>query len=157
MDRFELENLIEKIVGSRLISIRCACEMMMFTFGNYALHTQCMTRIIKNGDLLVTTLDYHMWDEVDDKKNDEWYNLDKYRTIIEGGTVTCVSMNALCDLVITLDNDITIEVLIQHSYAHYADEREQYRFFEIEPDDIIVEQKEQFPHYVIYSKHIDIN
>ncbi len=157
MNSVELKKLIDKIVGLQLTSVTCVCDMMKLHFDKYAIHTQCLTRIIKNGDILVTTFDYQSWDGEVSENNDEWYNLNKYKTDIEGGTVTSVELNSLCDLIITLDNDITIQILIENSYAHYDEEHEQYRFFEIAPDNETEEQEKERKHYVVYSKHTDIN
>ena len=158
MNFIELEKLIKKIVGLKLDTIGYACEMLMFNFEQYALHVECLTRIIKDNDILVTTLDYQSWDGGEDgENNDEWYNLDKYREQIEGGKVLSVKINLLYDLIITLDNDITIQIYIQNSYAHYDSEREQYRFFECSSDDEDDETDNISPHYVVYSKHIEIH
>ena len=70
--RDTLQKYFEVIVGQQFTDLHLACEMMMLTFGEYALHTQCLTRIIHENDILVTTLDYQNWDEIDDKNNDEW-------------------------------------------------------------------------------------
>ncbi len=156
MNYIELEKLIKKIVGLKLGVIGYACEMLLFNFAQYALHVLCLTRIIKNGDILVTTLDYQSWDGEHNEKNDEYYNLARYKTEIEGGKVLSVEINSLCDLIITLDNDVTIQILIQNSYAHYDEENEQYRFFETSLDDETEEEKKLPPHYVVYNKHIEI-
>lgn len=150
MNSIELEKLIKNIVGMKLDAIRYACEMLMFDFAQYTLHVQCLTRIIKNDNILVTTLDYQSWDGEHEENNDEYYNLAKYKTEIEGGKVLSVEVNPLNDICIALDNGVTIEILIQNSYAHYDDEWEQYRFFEFAKD------RADFPHYVVYSKHIEI-
>lgn len=156
MNSIELEKLIQKIIGLKLESVRYACEMLMFDFAQYALHVQCLTRIIKNGDILVSTHDYFSWDGEHGDNNDEYYNLKRYRTIIEGGVVLSAEVNSLCDLMIVLDNGVTIQVLIENGYAHYDEEQEQYRFFE-DSDDEAKEQKNLSPHYVVYSKHIEIH
>lgn len=157
MNSIDLKNILDNIVGLRLTDIKRACEMLMFHFENYAIHAQCLARIIKNDDILVTTADYQSWDGKSNKNNDEYYNLDKYKSIIEGGTVVSVEVNTLCDLFIRLDNDITIQILIQNGYSHYDQEREQYRFFAMCEDEETEEQSQQRNHYVIYSKHIEID
>lgn len=154
MNYCELKTVITKIIGLNLTHISFACEMMSLGFEQYTIHAQCLTRIVKNNDILVTTLDYQSWDGEHEENNDEWYNCDKYRTEIEGGKVLSVEVNPLYDLTITLDNDITIQILIQNSYAHYDEEFEQYRFFEF-VDRMAEPQKELPKHYVVYSKHID--
>ncbi len=46
------------IVGLHLADINLALNMLMFDFENYAIHVQCLARIVKNNDLLFTTHDY---------------------------------------------------------------------------------------------------
>ena len=70
--RNTLQKHFEVIIGKQFTDLHLACEMMMFTFGEYALHTQCLTRIIHENDILVTTLDYQNWDGEVDTNNDEW-------------------------------------------------------------------------------------
>lgn len=156
MYKSQLKDMLNNIVGTRLIRIGRAFEMLMFDFGNYALHTQCLTRIIKNNDILVTTLDYLSWDHEHDENNDEWYNLHRFKSVIENSNVVSVELNIFRDLTIVLDNDVTIQVLIQNSYAHYDEEHEQYRFFESLDDDHTEEEYEKHRHYVVYSKHVDL-
>ncbi len=155
MNFIELEKAIKNIVGLKLNAIRYACEMLIFHFEQYALHAQCLTRIIKGDDILLTTLDYQSWDGEYEENNDEYYNLAKYKSEIEGGKVLSVEVNPLCDIIITLDNGATIQILIQNSHAHYDEENEQYRFFEASDDK--TEDEKLPPHYVVYSKHIEIH
>lgn len=160
MNSYELKNLITKIVGLRFTDVGWACNMLMFAFGDngeeYAIHAQCFTRIIKNGDILVTTFDWQSWDGEHDKNNDFLYNLKKFKSDIEGGIVLSVEVNSLFDLIITLDNGVIIQIFIDNSYPHYVEELEQYRFFEGEHNK--TEEQENFPpHYVVYSKHIEVH
>ena len=155
MTFIELGKLIQNIVGLKLNAIRYACEMLMFDIEQYALHVQCLTRIIKDDDILLTTLDYQSWDGEHEENNDEYYNLAKFKSEIEGRKVLSVVVNPLCDIIITLDNDFIIQILIQNSYAHYDEENEQYRFFEISDDE--TEDEKLPPHYVVYNKHIEIH
>ena len=151
----ELNKSMQNIVGLKLNAIRYACEMLMFDFERYTIHSQCLTRIIKDDDILLTTLDYQSWDGEHEENNDEYYNLAKYKSEIEGGKVLSVEVNPLCDVIIALDNEITIQILIQCSYAHYVEEIEQDRFFKVSDDE--TENKKLPPHYVVYSKHIEIH
>lgn len=156
MNANELDKLIKKIVGLKLDRIGYACQMLTFNFEQYALHVQCFARIMKNNDILLTTFDYQSWDGEHEENNDEYYNLAKYKNEIEGGVVLSAEVNPLFDVVIILDNGVTIQVLIQNSYSHYDDEWEQYRFFEASSHDE-EEQENLPPHYVVYSKHIEIH
>ena len=76
---------LQVIGGKRLDAINLACEMMMFSFGEYELHAQCLTRIIRENDVLVTTLDYQSWDGETEENNDEWFFVEQNRDKIVGG------------------------------------------------------------------------
>lgn len=160
MNSSELNNVISKIVGLRFTDVGWACNTLLFNFGGndvkYAIHAQCFTRIIKNNDILVTTIDWNSWDGEHDENNDYLYNLKKFKPDIEGGMVVSVEVNALFDVIIKLDNGVIIQLFIGNSYQHYDDEWEQYRFFESYSDDEDYES-ENPPHYVVYSKHIEIH
>lgn len=143
-----LQGHFESIVGKRLEELRLACEMMMFSFEEYALHTQCLTRIIHEKDILVTTLDYQNWDGEVDTNNDEWYFLEKYRSKIMGGIVLSVKVSALHDVEIILDNGIRIELFIKNGYHHFDEECEQWRLFKV--------GDHSAPHITVYSKTVDI-
>lgn len=161
MNYSELQNLIAKTVGLRLTVIGYACNMPMFNFENddvsYALHAQCLTRITRNDDVLVTTHDYQSWDGEREENNDFLYNLKRFKPQIEGGVVVSVEVNSLFDVVIKLDNGVIIQVLIDNGYSHYDEESEQYRFFELTPDDEESDEDNLPPHYVVYGKHIEIH
>lgn len=156
MENKIIKDVIEQIRGSQLTDIKLACEMMVFHIERYALHAQCLTRIIKDGDILVTTADYQSWDGETSENNDEWHNLDKYRSEIIGGKVISISLNALGDVEIALDNGIIIQIYVENGYPYYDGEQEQYRFFEIGPDNETEEQEKYRKHYVVYGKHIEI-
>ena len=49
----KLNKHLQTIVGKQLDALNMACEMMMFSFGEYELHAQCLTRIIYENDVLV--------------------------------------------------------------------------------------------------------
>ena len=146
--RDTLQNYFEVIVGQQFTDLHLACEMMMFTFGEYALHTQCLTRIVHENDILVTTLDYQNWDRKVDTNNDEWYFVEQYREKIVGGIVMSVKVSALKDVVVVLDSGIRIELINKNGYHHFDDECEQWRLFKI--DDY------SYPHITTYSKTVDI-
>ena len=144
----ELNKHLQVIVGKQLDALNMACEMMMFRFEQYELHTQCLTRIICKNDVLVTTLDYQSWDGVTEEHNDEWYFVEQNRDKIVGGTVTSVNVNALYDVTIVLDNSISIEVLVKNGYHHYGDEHEQWVFFK--------HHDHSHPFITVYNKTVDI-
>ena len=144
----KLTKHLQIIVGKRLDAINLACEMMMFSFGEYELHTQCLTRIICENDVLVTTLDYQSWDGETEENNDEWYFVEQNRDKIVGGTVTSVNVNALHDITIVLDNSISIELFVKNGYQHFDDEQEQWVFFK--------HHDHSYPFITVYNKSVDI-
>ena len=143
-----LSDHFQAIVGKRLTDLHLACEMMMFSFEEFALHTQCLTRIISEEDILVTTLDYQNWDGEDDKNNDEWYFVEQYKESIVGGVVTSVNVSSLYDVIIALNNGIRVELINKNGHHHFDDECEQWRFFKVEDY--------SHPHITVYSKTVDI-
>ena len=153
MENNRLRNEIAKIVGLRLDMVHLAYEMMIFNFGDYSLHTQCLTRIIKNNDILVTTFDYQSWDGEESENNDEWYNLARFKAEIEGGKVLSAEVSPLNDIDIQMDNGVKLQILISNSYAHYDSECEQYRFFNASEEQI---KQDKPRHIVVYNKHIVI-
>ncbi len=147
--RDTLQEHLEVIVGKRLTGLSLACEMMMFKFEEYALHTQCLTRIICENDILVTTLDYQNWDGEVDTNNDEWHFVEKYRSKITGGIVMSVNVSSLYDVTIVLDNSIEIELINKNGYHHFDDECDQWRFFKA--------GDHSYPHITVYNKTVDIS
>ncbi len=142
-----MEHLLT-IVGKQLDSINLACEVMMFSFEEYELHAQCLTRIICENDILVTTLDYYSWDSEAGRNNDEWYFVEQNRAKIVGGMVTSVTVNALHDIVIILDNGIKIELFVKNGNHHFDDEQEQWVFFK--------HHDHSYPFITVYNKTVDI-
>ena len=146
IDSSLLKQIFARIVGARLESLSCDSRMMMFTFGDCAIHVQSLARIIKDGEILVTTRDCRSWDgEVEDDNNDEFFNIEKFKNQIVGGKILSVDIGVANDLKISLDNGILIEIFNENGYAHFADEQEQYRIFSVTGGD----------HIVVYNKHIE--
>ena len=143
-----LNEYLQVIVGKKLEKLNLACEMMMFSFEEYAFHTLGLTRIIKDNDILVTTLDYQNWDGEVNENNDEWYFANKYRDEIEGGVVTAVSVSPLYDVEIIMNNGVKIELFVKNGYHHFDDENEQWVFFR--HDD------HEHPFISVWSKSVDI-
>ena len=146
----EYQDFLSCMKGLQLQNINCACEMLMLDFEGYAFHALGLTRVILNDDILFTSHDYQSWDGENDKHNDEWYFLDKYREKILGGTVTELVVSPLHDLKIYFDNHLIIECYIANGFHHYDDENEQYTFFE--------RKKTGFRKFLaIYNKRITIS
>ena len=143
-----LNDYLQAIVGKKLEKLNLACEMMMFSFEEYELHAECLTRIIKENDILVTTFDYQSWDEKTDTNNDEWYFIEKYKNIIVGGTVKSVKVSPLNDVEIVMDNGIRIELFISNGYCHFDNENEQWMFFKYKDN--------TYPFITVLNKTVDI-
>ena len=126
-----IRDFIDLLIGRKLEYLCCQCEILDFGFsGDLVLHAMGCSRVIAEGDILITTLDYQSWDQNSSSNNDEWYNKDLFKDRIVGGVVTSAEINKLNDLHITLDNGITIECFIANSYPHFDEEREQWLLFE---------------------------
>lgn len=85
--------------------------------------------MIKNGDILVTTLDDQSWDLSESTHNDEWFNVKRFYSKIVGGTVVSAAVSPWHDLRLRLDNGVLIECLIANASPHYQEEREQWALF----------------------------
>lgn len=158
MNQSELKNILSEIIGCKLVGFSLACEMMMFDFEKYVIHSQCLTRIIKKGNILFTTLDYQNWDGKDDTNNDLWFFKDKYCNEIKGGGVLSVELLPINDLKIILDNGITIEFFISNGYHHYDEENEQWRLIKKDPDYTPSNNEKGFSlfHVVVNNKSIEV-
>ncbi len=146
MIRKKIEKYLELLNGSTLNDMTLAAQMMMLSFGNIAVHSQCFTRIMHRNQILLTTLDYQNRDEVDDSNNDEWYNLSLHKDLIINNKVIQTEFTSNNDLFICLENDIQIQIFISNGSPHYVEECEQWRIFEID--------SENKPHTVVYSNCI---
>lgn len=118
------------LVGKKLIRLCCEADMLDFDFESLALHAMGCSRVIKSNDILATTLDYQSWDLSESTHNDEWFNVEKFRSDIIGGVVISVEISPWHDLRIKLDNNVVIECLIANAHPHYAEEQEQWVLFE---------------------------
>lgn len=130
----EVKEFVNSLIGRKLVSICCEAEILDFNFGPLVLHGMGCTRVIKNDDILITTLDYQFWDGVDSAHNDEWFHVERLRGEIIGGAVTSVEISPWHDLRVYLDNGVTIECLIANAYPHYAEALEQWVLFEAGKD-----------------------
>lgn len=137
------------LVGKKLDALHLACEMMMFSFERYQIHAQCLTRIIKDHDILVTTQDYQNWDGEDEKNNDEWFFVDRYRDEIIGGTVVSLQISPVNDVKILLDNGVEIELFIENGYHHYGEKNEQWVFFK--------HRDHGYPFVTVYNKSVNVS
>ena len=127
----DINDFMNLWVGKRLEGLNCICEMLDFCFSdNLVLHGLDLTRVFLNDDLVISTLDYGVWDQNESKHNDEWFNSDKYKSRIIGGIVTNIFINKTNDLFVELDNGVRIECYISHAYPYYDEECEHWVLFE---------------------------
>ena len=122
-------NPVYDIMGKKLDGLNLACEMMMFSFEGFELHAKGFVRVIKDGEILTTTLDYQNWDGETDTNNDLWYFVEKHKAEIVGGTVETIEISPVNDLMIRLDNGVQIEAFVSNGRRHYGEERDQWMFF----------------------------
>ncbi|MBR2974819.1 MAG: hypothetical protein IKC47_03660 [Clostridia bacterium] len=145
-----LQNLLNIIVGKKLNHLKPIFEVMSFGFGEYALHTLGLTRIIKDNDILVTTLDYQNWDGEEAFNNDEHYFIKKFNDQIVGGVVTSIKVSPLYDLKIEMDNGVRVEVYVQNGHHHFDRDNNQWLFFKVD------EEGDNAPFVSVYNKTVDI-
>lgn len=146
MSRKKIETYLELLNGSLLDDLTLAAQMMMFSFGSIAIHSQCFTRIMHQDRILLTTLDYQNWDEADDKNNDEWYNWSLHKKRIINNKVIKTELTNSNDLFIWLENDIQLQIFVSNGSPHYVEDCEQWR--------MIDKDGENIPQTVIYSNGI---
>jgi len=147
MKRQAIQDYVDSLNGKSLDDLSLVCEMMTFTFGDIAIHSQCFTRIIRKEQVLVTTLDHQNWDGENEENNDERYNLSLYKNLILHNRVTKALLTSTNDVLIWLENDIAIQIWISNGTPHYAEDCEQWRIFQINNEDS--------PHIVVYASSIE--
>lgn len=135
------------MVGKTLDNVNLAGEMMMFTFEDVSIHSQCFSRIMQKERVLLTTFDYQNWDGVTSTNNDEWYNLSQYKGIIINNKVIKTELADTNDVFICLENGIHIQIFISNGAPHYGEDCEQWRIFE--------NNNKAAPHIVIYSESVE--
>ena len=143
-----LKKQLSAIIGKSLDDLNFACEMMMFSFGEFELHAQGFTRVILLNDVLFTTMDFQSWDGIEESHNDQWHFAEKYRDKIIGGLVENIELRPVNDLIIRLNNGIQIEVMIANGYSFYNDEQEQWVFFK--------RGDRSQPFITVYNKELEI-
>lgn len=121
---------VNLLTGRKLEHFCCEAEILDFGFGALVLHAMGCTRVIKDNDILVTTIDYQSWDQEESTNNDEWFNMGKFHSEIVGGSVVSVRTSPWNDLHIRMDNGVMIECLVANAYPHYGEELEQWVLFE---------------------------
>ena len=146
-DNHHLQDFLSVLVGVRLDTINLACEMMMFSFREYELHCQCMTRILDKEGIVVTTDDYFSSDDDKKQNNVLWQTLLNEQSRICGAAVKNVTVNRLYDVRIELDNGIAIETHISNG-RFYDTEIEQWSFFR--------RHDHSSPYVTVYQNGIDI-
>lgn len=147
MLRQKLNQFLDNLIGKTLYDISLACEMMMFGFENRCIHSQCFTRIVLDGRILFTTLDFQNWDGVTDTNNDLWYNFAQNKSKLLGSKICKVELSETNDLFIWLENSAVIQMFFSNGAPHFETENEQWRVFE--------KGETQKAHIVVYSNRIE--
>ena len=126
------KSFADRLIGKTLENIFCQADILEFVFSDtdLVLHAMGLTRVIKNGDILITSFDYQSWDGENSENNDMYLNVEKYKDDITGGTVVSVSVSNVNDFKIEFDNGAVIECLVANAYPHYENETEQWVLFE---------------------------
>lgn len=100
---------VHPLIGKKLVYFCCEADILDFGFGSLVFHAMGCSRVIKNNDILVTTLYYQSCDQMESTNNDEWFDMKKFNSQIVGDTVISVEISPWHDLHIKLDNGVTIE------------------------------------------------
>ena len=145
--RKKLNGLLDTFIGKELLDINLVCEMMCFNFGEMSFHAQGFTRVLQNDEVLVTTLDYQHWDEVDDKNNDEWLNMNQCKNVIINNKIERIDLLSNNDVFIYLENGICIQSFNCNGPLHFSDYNEQWRF--------VLNSNENNVHIVAQGKMIE--
>ena len=135
-----------ELIGQTLTDIKVRYDLLMLRFGDYELHASCFTRVLRNHDILFTTMDYQSWDEEEYTHNDMYLNIADWGEKIIGQKVCSIDISPIYDLVIVLDNDTQIEIFNSEGKRRMTEEGEQWFFYK--PED------ESYPFLSVYSKHI---
>ena len=143
-----LQKSLSILTSRPLTALNFACELMMFSFGEYRLHSQCLTRVLLYDEILFTTQDFQSWDGEKQSNNDLWYFAEKFRERIIGGKVHTIDVSPLYDLRLTLDNGVSIELFTSNGFHHYGEEAEQWVFFH--------HHDHSFPFVTVYNKSVSI-
>jgi len=127
-----IKSFVGELVGLTISDFSYEANWLEFIFSSSPLTLQIcgFGRVIKDGEILVTTSDYSSRSKEKSAINDEWYNVRKYGSKIVGGTVASAELNSIGDLRITLDNGVIIECLNSNGRPHYTSGKEQWCLFE---------------------------
>ena len=120
------------LIGQTLSDLGAHYEILILRFGEYEIHASCFARIVHDGEILLTTQDYHSWDETDHKHNDMYINIAKHGESLIGQTVRAVEISPTNDLFVTLVNDARIEIFSSNGALQLTDEKEQWFFYKPE-------------------------
>lgn len=146
MKFFDLHSHLRVIAGIPLDSFHLAGDMMMFSFGKYELHSQCLTRIISERSILITTLDCMNSDDAAESGGGMRRFAEEHRNEITGGTVSAITLSPVNDLTITLDNGIRIELFVSNGCG--GEDLEQWVFFR--------HHDHSYPFVTVGSRSVDV-
>lgn len=120
---------VYELVGQTLDDLGAHQQILIFRFGEYEIHADCFTRIVRRGRILLTSLDYQSWDGTDYAHNDMYTNIAVHGGDLIGQTVQSVEISQVRDLVITLSEGARIEIYCCAGSRRFSDEAEQWFFY----------------------------
>lgn len=120
------------LIGQTVTDIRVNWDLLIFCFGEYVLHANCFTRVICNQKILLTTMDYQSWDEENYTHNDMYLNIADWGEKIIGQQVKNITISPVYDFVVTLNNDVRIEIYNSDGNHRMCEEPMQWCFFKPE-------------------------
>jgi len=135
---------------SKIDDISHILDMIVIGFktkdSEYRLHCQTLVRFIKDNHILMTRTDYfNREDSCDEDYSITNFNvkLEQFKGDFEHKTVREVKIDDLGDLKIILENNASIEVIIDSSIDSFGYETEHWRFFEFDNKDEL--------HFVVFD------
>lgn len=132
----EITETLKQILGKKLVKITSACDMLMLTFEDCgALHIQCICRIRKDEEIVITNEDYHL-----DSEEAYFEKLNKSADLFCGQTALEIALLPLMNLTIRLSDGIEVEVIndVAESDGH---EYELWRFIDKGKRHLVVTDK----------------
>ena len=138
---------VYELVGQVMTDLGAYYEILILRFGEYEIHVSCFARILHNGKILLTTMDYQSWDEKDHKHNDMYLNIAKHGATLIGQTVRSVEVSKVNDLFLVLDNGARIEIFSSEGSHRLSEESEQWFFYK--PKD------SSYPNMAVYSSGVE--
>lgn len=154
MKKIDVEALLKELIGSRIVNISRACNLVMFAFltkqkKDINIHAQCLLRLFDKNDLILTSESlYYPGKKYKKKlfKKFDWTMpesnvfddiIDNYRNDISLGVVKEIIRDNK-DIKIILDNGFKLEILELVNKIEESDYKENYRIFETDQEHYVM-------------------